>query len=248
MGLMLVCIGLQQWQAHPSRLGFAWLLNILLPAACLVGLSFLLYLPFYLHFISPSLGLGIVSSATDRSQLPDELLIYGLFAFLFLSLLLASVLMRPLVALFKDQKTNAESEMSGVLWPGISIVMLLVAVLIFWWVPNSAVLVIFGSTAALGVLLLLIHLKDRAHAFTLLLGALAFALVAGCEVFFLRDVFAAQNLPRYNTVFKFYFQAWALLSIVSGCSLFFIRSIFNILRLATMLPLAGSTRMLREIR
>ncbi|HEX3642438.1 MAG TPA: DUF2298 domain-containing protein, partial [Ktedonobacteraceae bacterium] len=48
-----------------------------------------------------------------------------------------------------------------------------------------------------------------------------FALVAGCEMFFLKDVFADQY-PRMNTVFKFYFQAWALLSIASGAGLFFL--------------------------
>jgi uncharacterized membrane protein len=67
----------------------------------------------------------------------------------------------------------------------------------------------------------LYQLRDRPRAFTLLLGTLAFALVAGCEVLFLKDVFAG-NYPRMNTVFKFYFQAWALLSISSGAGVYFI--------------------------
>ncbi|MBO0783883.1 MAG: hypothetical protein J2P37_34180, partial [Ktedonobacteraceae bacterium] len=176
IGLALACIGLQQWLIHQPRFSPSWLLNVIVPAACLVILSLLLYLPFYLHFISPSQGLGIITNPTDRSQLRDELLIYGLFAFMFISLLLTSVLMRPLSALMKE----GDAETGTPLWSLIYVVvLLLLAVLIFWRVPNSTVLVVFGSAAALGVLLLFIHLGDRAHAFTLLLGALAFALVAG---------------------------------------------------------------------
>jgi len=78
-----------------------------------------------------------------------------------------------------------------------------------------------GTIAIIAALLLFHHIEDRPHAFTLLLGGLAFALVASCEIFFLQDVFADQH-PRMNTVFKFYFQAWALLSIASGSGLFFL--------------------------
>jgi uncharacterized membrane protein len=78
-----------------------------------------------------------------------------------------------------------------------------------------------GTIAIIAVVLLFYHIEDRSHAFTLLLGGLAFGLVATCEIFFLRDVFADQY-PRMNTVFKFYFQAWALLSIASGSGLFFL--------------------------
>ena len=77
------------------------------------------------------------------------------------------------------------------------------------------------TIAALGAALGLYHLQDRPRAFTLLLGALAFALVAMTEVVFLKDVFAG-NYPRMNTVFKFYFQAWALLSITCGAAIYFI--------------------------
>src|SRR5213076_257072 len=74
---------------------------------------------------------------------------------------------------------------------------------------NSTTFVVAGSIAALGLIAMLYSLRDRSQAFTLLLGSVAFGLVALCEVIFLKDVFAG-NFPRMNTVFKFYFQAWAL--------------------------------------
>jgi len=46
-------------------------------------------------------------------------------------------------------------------------------------------------------------------------------------VFFLKDVFAGGDFLRMNTVFKFYFQAWALLSITSGAGLYFILESFR---------------------
>jgi len=88
-------------------------------------------------------------------------------------------------------------------------------------VKNGLTFAVAITIAALGAALALYHLHDRPRAFTLLLGALAFGLVALTEIIFLKDVFAG-NYPRMNTVFKFYFQAWALLSITCGAAIYFI--------------------------
>jgi YYY domain-containing protein len=223
MGLALVCIGLQQWLAYGARFHPHLLLDVLMPCISLVALSFLLYVPFYLHFISPSQGIGIVA-ASERSPLANVLLIYGLFAFVFLSLLLASVLKHPLFSFFHlvglTEDEAALSRWSRIGMIAIGCFVLLCLVLLFV-MPNSITFLLATTIALAGVVLLIYNIGDRAHAFTLLLGALAFALIAGCEVFFLRDVFAG-NYPRMNTVFKFYFQAWALLAIASGAGTFFI--------------------------
>src|SRR5947207_7705095 len=91
---------------------------------------------------------------------------------------------------------------------------------------NSLTFAVAFTIAALGTALALYHLHDRPRAFTLLLGAFAFGLVAMTEIVFLKDVFAG-SYPRMNTVFKFYFQAWALLSIACGAGLFFILENFR---------------------
>lgn len=316
LGLALVCIALQQWLAYQGRFCLELALDVFTACAALTALSFSLYAPFYLNFISPSQGIGIVS-ATDRSSIRQELLIYGTFAFIFYSLLLVNLVrerlaagrvamvMQPEVAHSTaadngssgnmgvvtgqlagkevgslslvggtrpsgaipavragDEQTAADSpfistgfaeqgneDVSGrpaqvVEQPGrehdtrprrpawldirvIGMVLIIgIALLTLAVMKNGLTFVMAGSIAAIGALLALYHLHDRPRAFTLLLGTLAFTLVALCEVVYLRDVFA-DNFPRMNTVFKFYFQAWALLSITSGAGLYFIQEAFR---------------------
>ncbi|TMC20362.1 MAG: hypothetical protein E6J33_04575 [Chloroflexi bacterium] len=237
MGLTVVCIALQHWLAYRSRFRLELVLDIFTACAGLIALSFILYAPFYLGFISPSQGLGIVG-ASDRSPLANEILIYGLFAFVFLSLLVASALKHPFFTP-STQTTPREADSTDdelqspkvyERWlnkPVVSLLLIIVAVLIIFFVlPNSATFVVAGSITALGILAILYNLRHRSLAFTLLLGTVAFGLVAICEIFFLKDVFAG-NYPRMNTVFKFYFQAWALLSITSGAGLYFVLESFR---------------------
>ena len=335
LGMAVVCVALQQWLAY-RRFCLELVLDVFTTCASLIALSFFLYAPFYLNFISPSQGIGIVNYK-DRSPLSQEMLIYGTFMFVFVSFLL--------VNLFRDRaaanaapaigpgagsapasapenpapsrslresgtvdagnaKTNSkelavtaalsgqvqprkqfagiphaleqhreeanedeepasdisrqdtqftaavtpdEDEQSGgqrkrsrsrlPSWlpvPILTQVLILVAALLMLVVlKNSLWFVVTFVITALGVELTLLNLHDRPRAFTLLLGTVAFALVALTEIVYLRDVFAG-NFPRMNTVFKFYFQAWALLSITSGCALYFIYESFR-----TAPPLAG---------
>jgi uncharacterized membrane protein len=52
---------------------------------------------------------------------------------------------------------------------------------------------------------------DGAH-YVLILGAIAVYLLFAAELFFVHDLFS----NRMNTVFKFYYQAWIVLSVVGG--------------------------------
>ncbi|WP_069805062.1 DUF2298 domain-containing protein [Thermogemmatispora onikobensis] len=231
LGLTLVCIALQQWLIHGRRFRGTFLVDVAAAAIPLIILSLAFYLPFYLSFVSPSQGIGVVGPA-DRSSPGQEILIYGLFAFVFLSLLVAGVARLPAFA--EEEAATEKEETSAASAPGwlkwlvrfsaqwLSFwVIALLGLLTLLLMRNSGTFVAAGVLAAVGAVLVLSHLRDRALAFTLLLGSLAFALVAGCEVFYLRDVFA-DSYPRMNTVFKFYFQSWAQLSIACGAALFFI--------------------------
>ena len=315
LALAIICIVLQQWLAHTRHFSFVLVRNILLPVAALVVLSLALFLPFLLTFVSPSQGIALVTPNL-RSLLNEELLIYGLFAFVFLSLLLVSVFMRPVLwrsapksvlppvdvafgydvqptsvdvllptdtanslssttsSAFPDAREavvvieNTEStslpvvallaneERSSLLlatpsvlsdatsvpagppplkrsrWsqafsPAILLLTVCVAYLIACLVAlrvieNSTTFVASSSLALLGFGLALYHRRHSSHAFVLLLGSLAFALVALCEIVYLRDVFADGDYERMNTVFKFYFQAWVLLSVGCAAGVFFI--------------------------
>ena len=232
MGLALVCIALQQWRVYNSRITFSLVLDVFTSGALLVALSFLLYIPFYLNFVSPSQGIGIVNAA-NRSPLSNEMLIYGLFAFVFVSLLVASTLKKPVVAPFPtgvapDDVAESEVVQQRKFYVAIAaiVLFLLIGLATLFFVGNSTTLVVMGSIAILGAVLVFYTLDDRAQAFTILLGATAFAVVAMCEVIFLRDVFAS-SYPRMNTVFKFYFQAWSLLAITSGTGLYFLLDSFK---------------------
>lgn len=274
LGITLICVLLQQWIAHKSRLSLEFLVNLFIVGVNVVVLSFLLYVPFYLNFISPSQGIGIVGP-TDHSQLRDEVLIYGMFTFVFLSLLFVSALKRrnnknvdPPGRRQADATTNQplapnDKDVVAGFVPGrflaklvparpavriaaVCLLLVIVAELVgagVWLggvgalgaafvaiIRNNATFLLAGIITVLGAVAVLYHLRDRPRAFILLLGTVAFALVAACEVVFLKDVFA-DNYPRMNTVFKFYFQAWVLLSISSGAGLYFILESFG---LATM--------------
>lgn len=301
LALALLCLGLQQWLAHHTRLNWEFALDTFTACSALAALSFFLFLPFYLNFVSPAQGLGLVNP-NDRTPLVDEVLIYGVFAFIFLSFLLASFfhtrpvahavhateLQRSQPQVHEPQSSRSYSEQpqfqhtpaptaqvpqekadavlvgtlnddnldikyenlepvlsthqetlnavtppvnsiplntTGMGWLDMRflglLATLLLAALLLGLLRNSVTFVVTGSLAALGALLALYHLKERERAFILLLGATACALVAFCEIIFLRDVFVNQ-VPRMNTVFKFYFQAWALLSIVGGAGTYFV--------------------------
>jgi YYY domain-containing protein len=319
--LTIICIGLQQWMAYQSRFGIDLVLDVFTVVVALTALSLLLYAPFYLSFVSPSQGIGIVSAA-DRSAISDEVLIYGLFVFIYVSLLVVNLL-KPRIrvkaatgkqSLAPDLSQSGQVNLppvgqesiqlnrtnsilttaSGSLTvapiqqleggtvsrnvvsmpimgtlssadqpgeestashdedaaPGASrenrlhdtqpptrkrftlpdwldlrvisvVVIVAVALFSFAIVKNGLTFAVAFTIAALGAALALYHLHDRPRAFTMLLGALAFGLVAMTEIIFLKDVFAG-NYPRMNTVFKFYFQAWALLSITCGAAIYFI--------------------------
>jgi uncharacterized membrane protein len=78
--------------------------------------------------------------------------------------------------------------------------------------------------AGLVAVLVIRKAETRDGLFASLLALLAFLLVAGCEVLFIKDHFSGSALYRMNTVFKFHYQAWILLSLASG---FWLKWIFE---------------------
>ena len=58
------------------------------------------------------------------------------------------------------------------------------------------------------------------------ISSIALSLIMGTELFHVIDIFGGE-LKRFNTVFKLYFQSWALLSIVGGVALWYISMKFD---------------------
>ena len=101
---------------------------------------------------------------------------------------------------FKHPAVSIGLPILGLLW---------LAALAFW--PTVAV---FSLLALLGVLLLGVRGDSAESMFASALLTLGSLLVLGCEFYYLKDGFAGNpSLTRMNTVFKFYFEAWALFSV-----------------------------------
>ena len=77
---------------------------------------------------------------------------------------------------------------------------------------GSAPVALAGGLALLALLVWRFGRVSETEGFTCLLLAIGFGVVSAAELVFLQDVFA----NRMNTVFKVYYQAWALLSLVAA--------------------------------
>src|SRR4029077_5254768 len=69
-----------------------------------------------------------------------------------------------------------------------------------------------GATALLALAVVRFGRVGSTEALACVLVAVAAALIVGPEFVFLQDVFA----DRMNTIFKAYYQAWAILSLVGA--------------------------------
>ena len=87
LGLALLGLAIQQWLAHGRRLSTAFSLDLLTAGAALAALCFILYLPFYRGFVSPSGGVKLVPPS-QRSPIGYEFAIFGLPLVIVASLLI----------------------------------------------------------------------------------------------------------------------------------------------------------------
>jgi len=171
--------------------------------AGLIAVSRFAFWPFYQHF-TPQLtakNLRVVAAA-QRTGILDFLTIYALFLVGLLPMALAA---------FREGFPNRQTTSKELTIITINCLLLGGA---FWWIGVSVRVVLF--TAALGVIFFARwhrDLPDHAHdQLPLLLIGLAFAILAGCEIFYIQD-FYGHPLERQNTIFKFTYHAWILLAL-----------------------------------
>ncbi len=89
----------------------------------------------------------------------------------------------------------------------------------YWYIGILAIgAIIFRPSLFLGVFTLLIYIlakkeKDKERKFFLTVLAYAYLVITGCEIVFIRDIYAGGAFYRGNTVFKFYYLSWILFGI-----------------------------------
>ena len=196
--------------------------------------ALLLYAPFYAHYRAQSLGLGLVAPG-ERSPLPDMAMIWGLLAFLVATLLVTWRVPRRAEGVVTATE-GAPDERAADAPPRAASPTALV--------PRGALLGLTGAGIAGGAAAPMAGLDSGTWTLALL-ATLAFvacvqwaaswddanlfmrrtflfagvAILAGIEVFYLRDFLDGSEWRRMNTVFKFSLQAWVLLSLAAGAAL-----------------------------
>ena len=240
LGLALLALAIQQWLAHNRRLDSAYALDLFTAGGLLVACSFLLYLPFYRGFVSPSLGTAAVLP-TDRTPIGYEVAMFGLPLFIAGSLLVVWGA-RWLRAANNTGVSSASGahEWMGMRLPSATLVIGGgFALLLLWTLATAAnpgwtlfwCVAVVAVCAALALRLLgvvgaqsaddaasddeALGTVIRAEVWVLCLVGTAAALIAVCELVYVRDLFNS----RMNTVFKLYYQAWLLLGIAGGPAL-----------------------------
>jgi YYY domain-containing protein len=226
-------------------LDLTWLGHVLSLSLALSGLAVLLYFPFYITFASQASGIGLVLVHSNLHHFlivwAPLLLITGAYLGTQVWLWARSDLGMPVGAMVTDDGViRPEFEIPPIVIAGIGIVIIWISALL--WVAGVPVLAFLlpGLLVALGLAIRWFSVGGydvseynpplfnngeldarRIHLFLIVLAGISLALLAFCEVFFLRDLFG----NRMNTVFKFYYQTWLLLGVLSGGVLYYLANL-----------------------
>ncbi|MFN0069999.1 MAG: DUF2298 domain-containing protein [Chloroflexota bacterium] len=198
-GLFGVCTVLAALRSRTLRAGLQSLV------AC-YGIALILVLPYFVGYTSQPLGIDIVD---ERTPLPSFLVIFGAFV-----LSVAVWLVIPAPSLAREPQLPRWL----VAFPIAGVLLCILAILLEARTLGLALLLgafcaqrLVGAVWAKSEDPLPAMLEITAGLF-LVLG---FAIIAGTELLFIRDSFGT----RMNTVFKFHYNAWLLLSLGSAVAL-----------------------------
>ncbi len=216
--LVAAAIAGTAWYGYRGR-GIPWLAlmrAVLLVAALAIG-GMALYMPFFDHFHAFVSGVGFVHSGTD---IRGYLLIYGLFLAIVLPVVFG-ILWRLLRIEGPRLPLLAGRQRAGqrILPLFVCIVLPLLLLLVAAVQPVLGLSIWLSVLIVLGLVLFLERHLELATWFTLLLALLAWAVSLGVEMVFIRDHLAGGDFYRMNTMFKFGFQIWTLLSLAAAASL-----------------------------
>ncbi|MFC1851026.1 DUF2298 domain-containing protein [candidate division CSSED10-310 bacterium] len=177
-------------QRLPLLKHFDPLLLRTLTCFALILFALLISAPFLLYYEGQQQGIRIVK---DRSVLSEFLIQYGLFI-----LIIILYLRHRFRHYLTDERSKKALMIAGFLC------ILLYLLLKFW-----VLLLVFGLTMIF--LYLVMNQVDQETIFTDTLLLAGVGLLFLCEIIYIKDFYGGQ--PRMNTVFKFGYQAWILLSL-----------------------------------
>lgn len=162
-------------------------------------LGLLIFTFFFIDFHSSSIQ-GI-KSVTTRTALLNFLVIYNLFLFLIVSFLLIHI---------------PEFRHKNLILAALS-----AAAVALYFVPNFQTLAVFVPMSFLTCMGIYFFYRknDTNRLFVSAMIALGLSILVFCELFYFDDLFSGGE-ERFNTVFKFYNQAWILFSIASAYAIY----------------------------
>jgi YYY domain-containing protein len=196
VAILLLCLLL--WMTRSGSTA-RWLPNLAW-AGLWIGASLLLFLPYLLHFSAPSTGLGLVSRHASLSQfLHDTVLIYGLAIWV-------------LGTAFVYRLGREGWPRRYVAWNGIFAIVLLVLLA----PARLSGLVLVATAVVYAGSVTWRRSGSQPYRFLWLTIAMGIVLAFVGEVLYVRDAFAGTPFYRFNTVFKFGYQAWFLLAVAAG--------------------------------
>ncbi len=200
--LLFLFLSLTIWitegQEH-GAVGFAWgfLRRVVVLAALVVGLSVVLYWPYWHSFVAPESNFGWERLTPDKLAQPrDFLQIWGVFLFI----LVPFVLTLWARALRRSDNTTTLTRRLTV----VAIFGLIVAG--FYASTRVGMTVLF----LVGLQLLLSPRLERRWRLPIALATFGFAVTAGTDFVYVWD--------RMNTIFKFYLETWFLFSLAAAAA------------------------------
>ena len=224
LGLFLVVLGVRVgYQVGNWR---AWLSTWVVECLAIGSIAIIAYMPFYLSFRSQAGGFAAVDVKTQPQQF---MLMFGVFVVALLGYIISLAVpalkdrarcsLKPVVRLI---------EVLGLLVIGLCLVQ-------GWWtaaialgLAAAAAAVFFANWREDGVRL------DMPDMLALLMTIGGLLLVSSVEFIMLSDSFGT----RMNTVFKFYYAGWLLLSCASAWGMYAVASRWKALRMAGRLAMA----------
>ncbi len=184
--------------------------QILLPWLILIGVSIALYLPYLMHFSRNDMGIGFLFQHKQTTNFDGFFTMFGFYLF---------ILTTILIKIWIGYERGRGRSLMRVLAIGISyvvaLIILLLSGLLFIKIDYSVFLYSLGMIGLI-VYLGSKELQDGDRRFVYLISFMAFAITAGCEIVYIKDFYQGGDHRRFNTIFKFYMQAWFFFALAAS--------------------------------